>query len=51
MLALSLALVTSIMIVNYKSIDATTVPYTKIVKVKLDEYFEKVNRIYLKRGL
>ena len=50
-LALCLAMVASIMVINYKSIDATTVPYAKIVKVKLDEYFEKVNKIYQKRGL
>ncbi|CDW90901.1 UNKNOWN [Stylonychia lemnae] len=50
-LATCLTLVSSVMILNYKSKDASTVPFTKIVKVCLDEYFDKVNRIYAKRGL
>lgn len=39
------------MIFNFKTKSADTIPFTKIVKVYLDQYFEKVNKIYAKRGL
>ena len=51
MLAASMATVTTIMVLNYKAKDETTVPYSKITKEYLDEYFDKVNQIYAKRGL
>ena len=51
LLASSMATVTTIMVMNYKAKDALTIPYTKIVKVYLEEYFTKVNQIYAKRGL
>lgn len=50
-LTISVTLVAGVMILNYRLKDAKTVPYTKIVKKYLDEYFEKVNQIYAKRGL
>eukprot|EP00347_Sterkiella_histriomuscorum_P024365 403331373 len=50
-LSCCLTLVSGVMMLNYKTKDQTTVPYTKIVRVYLDEYFDKVNQIYAKRGL
>ena len=42
-LATSVAIVTGIMMTNYRAYDSKTIPQYIIVKAYLDDYFEKVN--------
>ena len=44
-------LAVTVMILNYKTKDVKTVLYSKIVKMYLDRYFDKVNEVYKRRGL